>query len=337
MDNAKPMNSIFSGLALTTVIALSVSFISANLGGPAMLYALLFGMTFNFLADHERLDAGIQFASRNILRFGVALLGFRITIAGVESLGWPVLIIIVASVLLAIFFGWAIARLCGLRNHFAILTSTAVAICGASAALAVASVLPESKNKERNTTLTVAGVTTLSTIAMILYPALVTSIDLSDITAGVFLGATIHDVAQVVGAGYIISDVAGDTSTIVKLLRVSFLIPIVIAISVFSRSTLRKNQDREPLVPLFLIGFIFAFTVNSLGWVPVEISTTLERVSSWCLLIGVAAVGIRSSIQSLAAVGMAPVIAMTLQTLCLAIIILIGIMILGFYPVTAGG
>ncbi len=256
------------GLFLSAVIALAVSFISTRLGGPAMLYALLFGMAFNFLADDARLMPGIRFASRVVLRAGVALLGIRITTTDVLDLGWPVISLVAAAVAITIFAGWAIGRLCGLGNSHSLLSAGAVSICGAAATLAIASVLPPHENHERNTILTVATVTALSTVAMVVYPVFVSYAGFDDRTAGVFLGATIHDVAQVVGAGYIVSDESGATSTLVKLMRVACLVPVVLAISLFVARRRTVSGVREPLLPWFLVAFVVLVAVNSAGLVP---------------------------------------------------------------------
>jgi uncharacterized integral membrane protein (TIGR00698 family) len=196
------------GLLLSATIALAVRFVSDQLG----------------LTEDERFAAGIYFASRNILRVGVALLGLRITMGDVTGLGWSVVALILASSVVAtIVVGGLIGRAFGLKADQSVLSAGAVAICGASAALAISSVLPSHKDHERNTIMTVAGVTALSTVAMVAYPVFVTYLQYDNATAGVFLGATIHDVAQVVGAGYIISDPTGEISTLVKLIRVACL------------------------------------------------------------------------------------------------------------------
>ena len=142
------------GLLLSATIALAVRFISDRLGGPAMLYALLFGMAFNFLSDDERFARGIQFASRNILRIGVALLGLRISTSDVMGLGWQILALVGVGIVATVLFGTLIGRLLGLKGDHAVLSAGAVAICGASAALAIAAVLPAHKDHERNTVLT---------------------------------------------------------------------------------------------------------------------------------------------------------------------------------------
>ena len=313
------------GLLLSAIIALAVSFVSDRLGGPAMLYALLFGMAFNFLAEDERFARGIRVASRNILRFGVALLGLRITTGDVMELGWPVVALIVASVATTILIGGLIGRVFGLKGDQSILSAGAVAICGASAALAIASVLPSHKDHERNTILTVAGVTALSTVAMVIYPVFVTFLQYDNATAGVFLGATIHDVAQVVGAGYMISDQTGEISTLVKLIRVACLVPVVITISLIMHRRRSPESGNEPLLPWFLVAFVVLVIVNSLGWVPVEAHTILTPVSSWSLLTAVAALGVKTSLKALADVGFAPVGVMLIQTVFLALFVMGGI------------
>ncbi len=316
------------GLLLSATIALAVRFVSDRLGGPAMLYALLFGMAFNFLTEDERFASGIRFASRNILRIGVALLGLRITTGEVMELGWPVVALIVASVVATVLIGSLIGRAFGLKGDQSILSAGAVAICGASAALAIASVLPSHKDHERNTILTVAGVTALSTIAMVVYPVLVTYIHYDNATAGIFLGATIHDVAQVVGAGYMISDETGEISTLVKLIRVACLVPVVVAISLAMRRGRSPKSGNVPLLPGFLVAFIALVIVNSLGWIPAEAHAMLTPVSSWCLLTAVAALGVKTSLKALADVGPAPIGVMVLQTAFLAVFVIGGLMLI---------
>ncbi len=319
------MKAAMPGLLLSATIALAVRFVSDGLGGPAMLYALLFGMAFNFLSEDERFASGIRFASRNILRIGVALLGLRITTADVMDLGWQVVALIVSGVIATILVGGLIGRLGGLKGDQSVLSAGAVAICGASAALAIASVLPPHKDHERNTILTVAGVTALSTISMVAYPLFATHLQYDNATAGIFLGATIHDVAQVVGAGYIISDQTGEISTLVKLIRVACLVPVVIAISLLMYRRRSPETGGTPLLPWFLVVFVVLVVVNSLGWVPASASSFLAPVSSWFLLTAVAALGVKTSLKALVDVGPAPVGVMVVQTAFLAVFVIGGV------------
>lgn len=323
------LKAAMPGLLLSATIALAVRFVSDRLGGPAMLYALLFGMAFNFLTEDERFASGIRIASRHILRFGVALLGLRITIGEVMDLGWPVLALVLVSVAATILLGGLVGRAFGLGNNQSILSAGAVAICGASAALAIASVLPAHKDHERNTILTVAGVTALSTIAMIIYPVFVTYLHYDHSTAGIFLGATIHDVAQVVGAGYIISDETGEVSTIVKLMRVAFLVPVVIMISLVTHRRRSPESGKAPLLPWFLVAFVALVIVNSTGWVPGPVHDAMTPVSSWALLTAVAALGVKTSLKALTEVGLAPIGVMVIQTILLALFVIGGITLIG--------
>ncbi|SFU48422.1 YeiH family protein [Halomonas korlensis] len=311
----------FPGVLVCVTIAMAASFLSGHYGGPLMLYALLFGMAFNFLADNERCMPGIELSARKVLRVGVALLGARITFAQVAALGMQTVLMVVATVALTIGFGWLLARRLGLRSDHGLLSGGAVAICGASAALAISSVLPRHPDAERNLILTVVSVTTLSTVAMVVYPLIASALGMSDHIAGVFLGATIHDVAQVVGAGYMISTETGDTSTIVKLLRVALLVPVVLAFGILLGRG--GSGTKAPLLPRFLLGFAVLVAANSFGWVPETARNILADLSGALLVTAIAALGIKTSFHRLANVGWKPVMMIVAETLFLALLVLI--------------
>ncbi|PMR67564.1 YeiH family protein [Halomonas heilongjiangensis] len=312
------------GVLVCITIALATTFIADHYGGPTLLYALLFGMALHFLSEEGRCVAGIEFAARIILRLGVALLGVRITIEQVTGLGIGPVVTVIAGVSLTILAGVVLARLLGLRRDLGLLTGGSVAICGASAALALSAVMPRHEHSERQTILTVVGVTTLSTLAMITYPLIVGVLGLSDKEAGIFLGATIHDVAQVVGAGYLISESTGDVSTFVKLLRVAMLVPVVLAFMFLFRHARREEggSKKVPMLPGFLVAFVLLVIVNSLGFVPPMVAEGLTDLSRWCLVTAIAALGIKTSFQKLAVVGWKPVILMAAETLFLLLLVL---------------
>src|SRR5688572_4536417 len=205
---------VVPGVLVSAIVAVAAMFLSQHYGASAMLFALLLGMALNFLSQEGKCMRGIQASSTTVLRLGVALLGLRISVAQVMALGLTTVLLVVVSVALTIVLGIALARMCELDARFGVLTGGAVAICGASAALAISAVLPRHKNSERDVTLAVIGVTALSTIAMIAYPIIISATGMDDRQTGVFLGATIHDVAQVVGAGYSVSEETGDSATI---------------------------------------------------------------------------------------------------------------------------
>ncbi len=316
---------LLPGLMVVGVIALAAQFISEHYGAPAMLMALLFGIALHFVSEEERPKAGINFAAKTILRLGVALLGLRISTHMMVSLGWEILVMLVMAVGSTILFGLLCARFFGFRQKFAFLSAGSVAICGASAAMAISAVLSKDERTEERLVFTVVGVTILSTVAMILYPVLGAQLGLSDFALGVFLGATIHDVAQVVGAGFSVSQETGEIATIVKLVRVAMLAPVIILATFILRVGNEPSQDpgtRAPLVPLFVIGFFGFVTINSLGLVPSSISDFSGQLSRWALLAAIAAVGVKTSLKDMFNVGSAAIGLLLAETVFIALFVL---------------
>jgi uncharacterized integral membrane protein (TIGR00698 family) len=307
--------------------AYTATWLSQQYHSPVMLFALLFGMTLHFLHEEGRCVAGIEFASKAVLRFGVALLGARITATQILELGGAPIATVVVGIVSTVAFGAIVAHWLGLSKSFGILSGGSVGICGASAALAIASVLPRTGESERDTILTVVTVTVLSTIAMIVYPLFTTAIGLDHVHAGVFLGGTIHDVAQVVGAGYSLSTQTGDVATYVKLLRVTMLLPVAFSIAfIVSRKAQGEATGVKATLPLFLIGFAFLVAVNSSGLLPKPVTQSANDVSRWCLVTAIAALGMKTSFKDLAAVGWKPIALMLAETAWIATVTLVAVL-----------
>ncbi len=299
--------TLFPGLAIAAILAMAAMFVSGQYGGPQILYALLFGMALNFLAAEATARPGIAFASKAVLRLGVALLGMRIGLADIAGLGLGTVLLVLAGVTSTIGLGLLLAPRFGLTREQGVLTGGATAICGASAAMAIAAILPRSKVNERDTIFTVAAVTGLSTVAMVAYPLLAAFLELSDVRAGILLGATIHDVAQVVGAGYMISETAADSATVTKLMRVAMLVPVCLAIaawlSLAARSQTGTRRRVSLTLPLFLVAFVIFACANSAGIVPDDVVLLASDASRWCLVTAIAAIGIKTSVGELRSVG----------------------------------
>lgn len=315
----------FPGLLASGTIALAADWLAQHYKSPVMLFALLLGMAFHFLHEEGRCIAGIEFSSKTLLRVGVALLGVRITFAQIVDLGPGPVLTVTAGVATTIVFGMIAARALGLRPMFGLLSGGAVAICGASAALAIGSGLPEHEDNERDTILTVVVVTALSTVAMILYPALVKATGFDDGRSGVFLGGTIHDVAQVVGAGYTISPAAGDVATYVKLLRVALLLPVVFAIPLLFRRNGKAQAGVRPALPLFLIGFAALVGLRSAGAIPGVAVDAMNDVSRWCLVTAIAALGMKTSFKQVFEAGWRPVGLMVAETGWIAALVFVSV------------
>ena len=316
------MKRLWPGLAVSAVVAIAATFLSAHYRASAMLFALLLGMALNFLAEEGRCLPGIQLASSLVLRTGVALLGVRITVEQVAALGWSTIALVVAGVAGTILLGVGLARALNLGSRFGTLTGGAVAICGASAALAIASILPKHEHAERDASFTVIGVTAMSTLAMILYPMIVGFVGLDHRAAGIFLGGTIHDVAQVVGAGYSVSPETGDTSTIVKLLRVAMLLPVCLVIGLALHVRGRTAAHAAPVLPWFAVAFAALVAINSLGWIPPEVARTGSTLSQAFLVTAIAAIGMKTSLKSLVHMGLKPVLLVVAETLFLLLLVL---------------
>jgi uncharacterized integral membrane protein (TIGR00698 family) len=206
-----------------------------------------------------------------------------------------------------------------------LLTGGATAICGASAAIAIAAVLPRDEKSERELIFTIAAVTALSTIAMILYPVIVGIAGLDPRQSGIFLGGTIHDVAQVVGAGYSISPEVGDYAVLTKMLRVALLLPVVMAFSLVVRHHLEiaaADRGSDPLLPPFLLVFIAFVVAGSLGWIPKPVGAALNEVSRACLVIAIAAVGLKTSVIEMKKVGARAIVLLGVEAAFLALFVL---------------
>jgi uncharacterized integral membrane protein (TIGR00698 family) len=251
--------------------------------------------------------------------------GAPITFEQIGALGWFNGGLVVAVVAVTIGFGIGAAKLFGLSRRFGLLTGGATAICGASAAIAIATVLPRDERSERELIFTVAGVTVLSTLAMVVYPVLVKMIGLDAHQTGVFLGGTIHDVAQVVGAGYSISPEVGDYAVLTKLLRVSMLLPVVAAICLAVRHRLQRTNETgsgDPLLPPFLLAFVGFVIVGNLGLIPKPIGVALNEVARACLVIAIAAVGLETSPLEMTKVGARAFALLAVEAVFLAVIVL---------------
>lgn len=318
------------GMIFCSGLALAGATLSAYFGGPSLLYALLLGMALHWFSKRDTLAPGIGFSSDAIMKAGVALLGIRISVEQVLALGVTPLVIVMVSIPATILFGVALSRSMGISKEGGILSGGAVAICGASAAMAIAAVLPQRPESERQLVFTVIGVTMLSTIAMLGYPLVSVFLGLPEIQAGLFLGGTIHNVPQAVGAGFTISEPAGDAATFIKLLRVAMLAPAVLLISaIIARQVTRQEHASTggASVPGFLLVFAALVICNSLGWIPVRVHDSLDWLSRACLVVALAAIGLKASFRELIALGWRPVLLITLETLFLAVLVLGGLLL----------
>lgn len=305
------------GLAVIAAATAAAGFLSDRYGAPLTLMALLIGLALNFLSVDRRLHPGLGFAARDLLRWGIVLVGARVTIGQIAHLGLPALAAIVVLVGSTIGAAVLVARRLGYDRWFGLLAGGAVAICGASAALAIATTLGSRRISQAQLTLVLIGISAMSAAAMVIYPIVAHLIGLSDGRAGFFLGGSIHDVAQALGAGYSYSDAAGRVATIVKLARVALLAPVLALMTLLLPRGERSGAGAG--VPWFVAGFFVVAGVNSTGLIPIGVVHAAEGTATVFLAAAVAATAIRSPLPQLLKAGTRPLILIGAATLFLLV------------------
>jgi uncharacterized integral membrane protein (TIGR00698 family) len=289
---------------------------------PVMMLCLFFGMAASRLNTVPLIKTGIDTTSRTLLRLGIVLVGARIAFHDFSTLGLPIILAIMGSIALVITLGLLGARLLKIDRDLGFLIGGATAICGASAAMALSALLPSNKHTDAKTGQAIIVVSAIGTVAMISYPFLLTYAfpNLSQTDMGLIIGGTIHDVGQVVGAGYTLSLEAGDSAVLVKLIRVAMLAPVLMICSLII-GLRAQSSDQKPTLktvfPLFLIGFAVMATLNSVGVLP-EILQSWAVVSSGFLLkMALVAIGLKTSFSGLKTIGWRPIMLVFLLTIVL--------------------
>lgn len=304
---------LLPGLTVAVLATMAAAFVADHYGAPLTLMALLIGLALNFLGADPRMGPGLSFASKTLLRWGIVLVGARITLGQIVGLGPMTLVAVIAILLVTLAAGVIIARMLGLGSAFGTLAGGAVAICGASAALALATTLGEKRANQAQLALVLVGISAASAVAMFLYPTLAHQLGLSDRQTGFMLGASIHDVAQALGAGYSFSDSAGQIAAIVKLSRVALLAPVLALVAALFRP--EDGKATGITLPWFVVGFFVLAGINSLGVIPSAVSLGAQDVATACLACAVAATGIRAPMTSLLETGMRPLLVIILSSI----------------------
>jgi uncharacterized integral membrane protein (TIGR00698 family) len=327
------------GLLLSSAVAAGASLGAPPLARiiqiPAMVIALFIGITLNSLARRPSFQPGIVFCLKTILRWAVALLGLRIALGDIAALGSLTAVLVMVAMAVTIGAGFLLARAFGRESAYGALAGAGTAVCGASATLATSIVLPDYKGKETDVAFIVVAVNALSTVAMVLYPLVCASLGFDSQTTGVMLGATIHDVAQVVGAGYAVSETTGNTAVIVKLFRVFLMLPLVLLIGwSFSRRTVTTAASNIP-IPVFALVFVVLCILNSIAAGLPDVTELFNRIkaplveaSSWGLLVAISALGLGTSVGAVLRLGWAHVAVVIGTTLVILLAVTAGLVML---------
>lgn len=327
---------ILSAVAVAVTGQLAAPHIARLVPIPAMVIALVVGTVVGPLVVRPLQQEGLGFCARSVLRWSVALLGMRVGLADVAALGSATALLIVGSMAATITSGFVFARWCGLTPGLGALAGVGTGVCGASATLAVSTVVPDYAGKSTDIAFVVVAVNALATLAMLVYPPLCLLFGFDPQQTGIMLGGTIHDVAQVAGAGYAISDTVGTTAVVVKLFRVFLLLPVVLAVGLYlARSGRQRTAARVP-VPVFAIVFLTLCVLNSV--VPMapavlpaysSMKSVAMDVSNWGLLVAIAALGLTTPIRAILQLGWRHIAVAFGTTAILAIIVVGGLALTG--------
>ena len=290
-----------------TALALTGTPLLAHWQLSALTIAIVLGMLLGNALGHlpAALEPGIAVAQQSLLRLGVVLYALRISFRDIAAVGLPGLaldVFVIASVL--VLGTWAGRRWLGLDRDTAILTASGSAICGAAAVLAVQRVLRAGPDK---VAIAVATVVLFGTLDIFLYPLLFPYLGLDAHAFGLFTGATVHEVAQVVAVGSAITPATAETAVIVKLTRVMLLMPVLVLIGWRARSQ-ATDGDRPPIVPGFALGFVGVAMLNSFVTLPEAVAASLLTFDTFLLATAMAALGVETRWMRLRTLGYRPLL-----------------------------
>lgn len=324
--NTRPGAAPFlAGIALCACLAAGAIGVASVSGIPSVVAGLVMGMIARSLLPGfaEASEPGIRYCSRTVLRIAVALLGLRLAAPDLAALGPRAIGIVAVSLVTTIGTGYLIARPMLRDRHVAAVAAAAVAVCGASAALAVSAIFPQRAVLERMTTLVVIIVSLLSTIVMLAYPPLAAALGFSPAETALLFGAAIHDVAQVAGAGLAISPEVATQAVAVKMIRVAGLLPIVLGFGILLRAN-RGGGTRPQLLPAFLVVYLVLALIAGFGIAPPFLISLGSTATTWLLTAAVAALGLSTRLEDLRAAPPLLLVFLAAQTLLqLAIVVLL--------------
>ena len=313
--------SVIPGLSVTAVAVAFAMTIHEQFDvvSPLVIAAALGAVFTNTVGVSPMLRPGIRVAAKRLLRVGVVVLGVQLSFRELGALGLPGLGIVVLTVT-ATFFGtrWMGKRL-GLSPGLSLLVATGFSICGASAIAAVEGVADAD---EEEVAFAIALVTLCGTLAIFVLPTIGAAIGLDGPAFGNWVGASVHDVGQVVATATPGGPDAVKSAVIVKLTRVVLLAPLVAGLSIARsrRSANAQSADRPPILPLFVVGFLAAIAVRSAGLIPTEAVGAIKTVQTVLLAAAMFGLGVGVHVGGLRKIGSRPLLLGLISWLLVALV-----------------
>ena len=278
----------------------------------ASVIALLLGMLINSFCKPTWLAPGLKFTSKKILKLAIILLGASLSVNVILSVGKMSLMVMVFTLLTCFGGGYLVGKALGLNWKLSNLISAGTGICGGSAIAAIAPVI-DAEDKDIAYAM---SATFLFDMAMIvLFPIMGRWMGLSDMAYGLWAGTAVNDTSSVVAAGYAFSEGAGDFATMVKLTRTLSIIPTVLVFTFINlrlkkkqsiNTTAGKKVNLMKLFPWFIVGFIGLAIINSMGYIPANVSACAKDISKFLMVTALAAIGLGTSFKEVRKSGVAP-------------------------------
>lgn len=319
MFSEKRSNTLH-GVLLIALFSCSAFYIAdipfvKNLSFSPLIVGIILGMIYaNSLRNHlpETWVPGIKFCTKQVLRWGIILYGFRLTFQNVIEVGLPGILIDVIVVAGTLLLGLLVGKILKMDKDLTVLTATGSAICGAAAVLGAEPVV---KAQPHKTAVAVSTVVIFGTISMFLYPALYRAgfFHLDAEQMGIFTGSTLHEVAHVVGAGNAMGKEISDAAIIVKMIRVILLAPVLLIMSfLYARAVVKKGAEavaegkRKITIPWFAIGFLLVIGFNSFDLLPLPVVTGINNLDTFMLTMAMTALGTETNFQKFKQAGPKP-------------------------------
>lgn len=302
--------SILSGLICVALLTAFSYYLSqlpwlTQLSISPLIIAIIAGMTIgNTITLPPQTQTGVQFAAKKLLRLAIILYGFRVSFQQISAVGTEALLIDSIVVVATLGLGYLVgSRLFKLDQHLALLISAGAAICGAAAVLAVEDIL---KSEPHKAAIAVGTVVLFGTLSMFIYPLLQHAhfFGFTGDQFGLFAGASIHEVAQVLAAGTNISPETGNIAVIVKMIRVILLVPVLICLSSLQQAS--SKDKKRLIVPWFALGFVAVIGIHSLNIIPSNSVSTINIIDTLLLTMAMGAIGLETKFAKIKQVGIAP-------------------------------
>lgn len=299
---------LLTGLSTTFAFALPAWLLGKYfplIGGP--VWGILLGMLWACWQQPANDQSGINFAAKKILQYSIILLGFEMNLQHIVSTGSQSLAIIFFTLSAAFLTAWLAGKYLRVSDPSSILIGVGTAICGGSA---IAAAAPAIRAGEKDVAYSISTIFLFNIAAVFIFPLLGHAMQLSDTGFGMWAGTAINDTSSVVAAGYSYSQNAGSFATIVKLTRTLMIIPVTLVLSLL---TARKQQLDQTFsftktFPWFILGFVLASVVHTLGMLPPELCAWLAQAGKFLIIVAMVGIGLKTSLPNLISNGLRPVL-----------------------------